>query len=188
MEQGVRTQMFKPKVTETKLWNLHNLFLAFFIGVCLVVLATAIMIILGLSLINSIVVDLIIIVIYAVILFFLLEPRILREIETTIVQTIEKSIIQKVPLIKEVFIERPVYRNITNEVERPVYVSVPKKKLYIPKYDFVASNLTKVYHKHSCRLGRSIKRSHKISTNSEIELKKKGFRPCKVCITKKKKA
>ena len=198
MEENVRIEQLEPVITETKLWNLNNFFLAFFIGIGFAVLAIVLMTIFNLNLVGSLILVLVIVVVYASILFFLLESRILREVEQTTLKTIERSFIKEVPFEKKVFIDRPVIKEVQVEkeviVEKPVVreVYIPlreqKDKIIIPKYNFVASTEARTYHKRNCRFGKLIKKKYKVSNNFERSFIRKGFKPCKVCITKEKKA
>lgn len=183
MEQRVNIQKLEPRITEKRLWNLHNLFLVFFIGVGLILLTVIMIVVWNLELKDALILAVGIIVIYAAILFFLLEPRILKQVQETVVQTVEKPVIKEIPveIEKEVIVEKPMVRH--------VYVSAPqtRKKLDIPKYAFVASSETKTYHTRNCRLGKLIKRKYKLSTNNKSDFIKRKYKPCQVCITKQKK-
>lgn len=228
MEENVTIEELEPKITETKLWNLNNFFIAFFIGVGFAILAIVLITYFNMNLVDSLILVLVLVVVYASILFFLLESKILREVEQTTIRTIDRPFIKEVPVEKEVIVEKPVEKKIfidrpvIKEVEKKIFVDRPvekkvsvekevvvdrpvdrpvvnkvyvpvgahKEKIVIPKYNFIASTETMTYHTRNCRLGKLIKRKYKISTNSEKILKKRGFKPCKVCIpikTKKKK-
>lgn len=205
------TQQLEPVVRERRLWNMTNVITAFAIGVVLVAIEFISIPLFGMSPLSAIVLGLILIVIYAVVLFFLLEPKIMREVfQTTvktvekptykeIIKTVEKPVVRTVekPVIKEVTkevtVEKPVYRTIEKPVVRTVtkpvvkYVERVRKRLNIPKYDYLGSSETKVYHKRSCRLSKLIKRKYKVSSNSILYFKNRGYKPCEVCILKRKK-
>lgn len=189
MENYIKIEESEPKVTEQELWNFHNLPLAIFIGVFILIVETVIIVAFDLTLVTNLIMLIVTIILYAAILFFLLEPRVLRMVEKNTLKTIEKPVIKEVSVEKPVYIEKEVIRRIEVPVETPVYIPIekPRKKLNIPKYDFVGSTQTKTYHTRNCRLGKLIKRKYKISSNSEKDFKKKKFSPCKVCITKEKK-
>jgi hypothetical protein len=95
------------------------------------------------------------------------------------------------PVTQIVEVEKPVevikYRN--KIVEKPVikYREKKRKKLNIPKYDFLGSNETMTYHKHGCRFSKLIKPKHKLSNNNENFFKRAGFEPCKMCMPEEKK-
>lgn len=174
-------------VEERNVWNMHNLGIAFWIFV----LFTAIGIASGalnLDVNEKVILWTILVIVYAVILFFLLEPSRVKRIERKETRTIEKEvpvvkeIVKEVPVVKEV--EKPVIREVVKEVEKPVYYPVKSTKLNIPKYDYVASRLTQTYHKSNCRLGKSIKKMYKEHSNDTGIFQRKGYRPCKSCITK----
>jgi len=100
-----------------------------------------------------------------------------------IMKYINRTVIKEVPVEKPVirFVEKPITRFFGRNV---IIQEPPKKKLNIPKYDYVGSSETKTYHKHSCRLGKLIKRKYKLSNNSEDFFKKRGFKRCKACFGK----
>lgn len=184
MEKEVKK--FEPVVTEKKLFNARNIFLALLIGVILIIGTFLAIIFFEFSLTNSLLLTLIIVIFYAGVLFFLLEPGILKEVHT---REVEYQRIQQPPIIKEipkevikkVIVEKPVEKIVEKPIIRRVLVEAPRKKLNIPRYKYVGSSETKVYHKKSCRLGRSIKRSHKVSKNTTSYYKARGYKACKVC-------
>jgi|GEM_PF-1169086 len=102
----------------------------------------------------------------------------------------EKEVIKEVevPVERTVFVDRPVEKVVQVPSEPTVIIAPeePKKKLVIPKYDFVASEETRVYHTRNCRLGKLIKRKYRLVSNDEKDFIKEKFKPCKVCIKKKK--
>lgn len=185
-------------IREMRLWNMRNLFFAFWICVLLVAIAiTATAFIPSESTIARVVLWAVISIIAAIILFFLLEPGKLKEIERKEIRIVEKE----VPVIKEVIrtiekpveVEKPVYRDVVRivekpvvrEVERPVYYPIQKaKRVSAKKYAYVASNITATYHKSNCRLGKLIKRKYKEQSNNPSYFKNKKYKPCKSCITK----
>ncbi|HRZ85238.1 MAG TPA: hypothetical protein P5277_00480 [Candidatus Paceibacterota bacterium] len=185
----------EKKVTEKKITHGTNFLIAFFSGVGLIVGIVILIWIYNLNIIISLIIAWIVTTIYAAVLFFLLNPGILKQIEKTSVHTIEKPTFNEVPVERKIFIDRPVTKEMPVErkifIDRPVtkevYIPIKKAKLEIPKYNFIGSTETKIYHKRNCRLGKLVKKKYKLSNNSENYFKKKGFKPCKVCITKEKK-
>jgi hypothetical protein len=179
-----------PIIKDKKIWNMNYLFLAFIAGFIAIALQISLMVLFNLDALGSWILAFFLIVVYAGLLFFLLEPKLLREIKQPILQTIERPIevIKEIdrPVIKEVLVEKPV--EIVREITKPIYIEKPRKKLNIPKYAFVGSNLTKIFHKSSCRLGKSIKRKYKLHGNSIAFFKKRKYRGCSICITKQKKS
>lgn len=178
-------------VKEKKIWNLKNIFIAFWIFVLFVAIGIST----GFYVIDfsfRVIVWASLSIIYAIILFFLLEPSKLKEINRKEVKTVEKEVVKEVvktvekPVIKEVVKEVPkiVTQQVVKEVEKPVYYPVKGPKLDIPKYDYVASSLTQIYHKNGCRLAKSIKKKYKESTNNVSDFTRKKYKPCKFCITK----
>jgi len=232
MEEDYRIEQLEPKITETKLWNLNNLFLAFLIGVGFAILTVVLITTLDLNVIDSLILVLVLVVVYASILFFLLESKVLREVEQTTIKIVDRPYIKEVPVEKKVFVDRPVEKKVFIEkpvekkvfVDRPVIkeVQVEKKvfvdrpvekevpvhkevivekpvvsKVYVPlgrhrdtvsapRYNFVASTETMVYHKRNCRLGKLIKGKYKLTSDFEGSFRRRKFRPCKVCMKKKK--
>ena len=179
-------------VSEKQIWNKANLFLAFWAGVVVVVLAFV-----GIGAFNfdkqeAVIFSLSLALFYAVVLFFLLEPTKLRIINKTQIKEIEKPVerirVVEKPIVKYVdkpfetikYIDRPVEKEIT----KTIMVESPKVKLDIPKYDYLGSSETKTFHKKSCRLGKLIKRKYKVSSNSKYYFIARGYKPCKVCLKK----
>jgi len=193
-------QEFSPIITEKQVWNQGNVFLSIFLGFVVVVFEVVARFLLDLPKFYLAFLGISLIIIYAIILFFLLEPRLLREIRTTEIRTFEKPVIKEIvkevprDVVREVIKEVP--RDVIREVEKPVtktitktvYVPQPRKKLDIPKYNFLGSSETKVYHTRNCRFGKLIKKKYKVSSNFENHFKNRKYRGCKVCIQKKKKA
>jgi hypothetical protein len=99
-----------------------------------------------------------------------------------------KEVEKPVARIVEVEVEKPVVKYRNKIVEKPVikYREKKRKKLNIPKYDFLGSNDTMTYHKHGCRFSKLIKPKHKLSNNNEEFFKKAGFTKCKVCMPEEK--
>jgi len=98
-----------------------------------------------------------------------------------IIRYIEKPI--EKPVIKEVekIIEKPVIK----EVEKKVFIERPKRPAP-PKFKYKASTQSGTYHKTSCRLAKLIKQKYKLTSNDIKDFERKGYKPCKVCLGKKK--
>ncbi|MEK6927642.1 MAG: hypothetical protein AABX11_04375 [Nanoarchaeota archaeon] len=134
---------------------------------------------------------------YVSIVILLSERNKLKLIENPNIRVEERAVVQEVPVIKEVEVEKPVYvdrivdRMVDRVVEKPVYLEKhiyhekKRAKLNIPKYDYLGSSETKVYHLRSCRISRSIKRKYKISNNSKNYFVNNKYRACKLCLKKK---
>ncbi len=165
-------------IIEKRIWNMNNFFIALILGVVIVFSFFIILWIFQIDILKRIVLACFFIVAYAITLFFLLEPKILREIRETNVKTIET------PVVKEVIVEKPVVQQIPYETEKTIYITreKPRKKLNIPKYSYIGSFKTKVYHKKSCRLGKLIKKKYKVLNNNIDYFTKNNYRPCEVCI------
>lgn len=106
----------------------------------------------------------ILILVYLILSPILMRTKKTREIKVLGVKTIEK----------------PVEKRVI--VKRNVYIEKKRKKLNIPKFDYLGSTQTKTYHKRSCRLGKLIKKKYKESSNTKSFFKKRGYKACKVCI------
>ena len=155
-------------ITDERLWNEKNFFLALGIGVILIIGAVITLFYTELTFTQGLMILAGLTVLYAIILFFLLEPGILRRVHTSDVRTIE---VEK-PIIY--YKKEPVY------VEKKVYVKEPKKPRTPPKvYKFVASTETKMYHSNSSRLARLIKQKNRIYGDSPQEFAKAGYKPSK---------
>ncbi len=114
---------------------------------------------------------------------------------------IEKRVYIDRPVVKEVtkpiYIDRPVIKEVEKKViqrvevpvirERKVYLRETRKKLNIPKFNFIGSNETKRFHTRFCRLGKLIKKKNKVHSNSANFFRKKHYKACKACILKSKK-
>jgi Ca2+/Na+ antiporter len=186
----------KPQVREYRVWNENNVFIALLIGFMIILAEMMVFLLVNFTTLQMSLIALIGLLIYALFLFFLLEPSRVREIRQTEIRTFEKPIIKEVikevekpvevivekPVMREVYLEKPVYRDRV----RTVYVEKSKKKLNIPKYKFVGSTQTRTYHLKTCRLGRLIKNKYKLSDNSPDFFKKKKFKTCKICMKRKK--
>jgi hypothetical protein len=169
-------QEFEPVVRQRKIVSIGNLLFSFFMGLVIIIFFIGIISFLALDTFNSVVLATILIIIYAIVLFFLLEPEFLREVTKTTVKTVKK------PVIREVIVEKPVVEQVMHETEKTIYVTNPRKKLDIPKYDYVASSETKTYHKKSCRLGKLIKKKYKVLNNDPSYFTRNGYKSCKICI------
>lgn len=167
-----------------------NTIIAVTVGILLFIISIIIVFGLSLSTGQIIVFILIILAFYVIVLSFLFEPRLIREIISTITNTIEKPVYReirvpvnqgkRIPVIYE--IEKPIIRDVIRTVDRPVLIKEKRKKLNIPKYEFLGSSETRVFHRRACRFSKLIKRKYKISSNDPQFFIKRRFIPCKVCI------
>jgi hypothetical protein len=114
---------------------------------------------------------------YAITIPLLILPRLIVTVHWVGARNVDKI----------VEIEKPV--EVVRIVEKPViqYREKARKKLNIPKYDFLGSTETQTYHKRSCRFSKLIKNNHKVSDNNEEFFTKNGFVACKMCIDNGKK-
>jgi len=185
-----------PIISERVVWNHNHVFLAFFIGIIIVFTELVSVYVLDLNTTNAVIFGLSLLVLYGIALFFLLEPRILREVKTKELRAIDRPfavtkeiIVEKPvevvrtvePVVRKIYVDKPIY------IRKPVYIERRRKKLVIPHYNFAGSSLTKTYHTSNCRLGKSIKRKYKVHDNKQSFFIKKLYRPCEVCILKRKK-
>lgn len=196
-------QQNEHTVRERKIWNLKNIFIAFWIFVLFVAIAIIFVAFVASDFTTRVLLWTVLTIIYAVILFFLLEPTKLREIEKKEYRTVEKPVYRDVikevekPVYRDIIktVEKPVYRDVIKTVEKPVikevekavYYPVSKPKLEIKRYAFVGSKLTHIYHKSSCRLGKSIKKKYKAYADDEKTFLSDKYHPCKICVLKERK-
>lgn len=137
------------------------------------------------DIVENLVMTCILVVIFGIIASYIMGNQMVREIEREFVREIErpypviKEYVQTIdnPIIKVV--EKPV--PIIREVERRIFVKEPRHKLNIPKYKFVGSFETMIYHLRSCRISKSIKRSHLVSNNSKDYFRNHKYHSCKLC-------
>ena len=182
----------QPIVKEKKLWNMNYVKAAFVLGASAIILQFVIMTLFNLGPIGSWILAFILLLLYAISLYFLLEPKMLKEVTQPILKT--EKVVQTIPVEKPVEVIRrvqspPIIRTIEKPVyvQKRIYIEKRRKKLNIPKYDYVGSSLTKTYHAKTCRLAKSIKRKYKINSNSLSFFKKRKYSACKACILKTKK-
>ncbi|MEM3405778.1 MAG: hypothetical protein QW117_02270 [Candidatus Pacearchaeota archaeon] len=107
----------------------------------------------------------ILILIYLIISPLLVRTKKIREVKVYETRIIEKPVEKKVVVRKNVYIKKT-------------------KKLNIPKFDYVGSTQTKIFHKRNCKLGKLIKNKYKEHSNTESFFKKRGYRKCKMCMKK----
>jgi len=116
----------------------------------------------------------IMVLVYVLAIFSLFREQFFREIRQREIRTVETR----------------DYRTQVVEKDRPVampsktrylVVEKPREKLNIPSYDFRGSSETKIYHKKSCRLGKSIKKKNLVSNNDASYFAVRGYKPCKLC-------
>lgn len=190
----------EPVVHERKFIQNKNILFALFIGVIVIMIQFSFVFFFGLSLKDSLIIGFILILFYGIFLLFLVEPRVIREIHNLEVKTIERPseriVFKEVekPVVPVTAQTLPAYhptepREIVRTVEKrvPVYIEKPRAKLNIPKYEYLGSSETKTFHSRNCRLGKLIKKKYKVSNNSKSYFTSKKYKPCKVCILKKKK-
>lgn len=183
---------YKKEYTEKRVWSLGNFLASVIVFLIIVFVFLFITISLNLDLLFLTMIACFFIVIYSIILFFLLEPRVIRQINTTNVKTIQTE----KPVIIERVVEKPI--QVVHEVEKKIYVTsdpiekivykqAPKKTLDIHKYEYLGSSETKTYHKRSCRLSKLIKQKYKVLNDSPSYFTRNHYKPCEVCILKRKK-
>ncbi|VVB78670.1 Uncharacterised protein [uncultured archaeon] len=180
MENKEHLEILPPKITEKRIWNLNNFFVALIIGLIIIFCFFVIIAYFDPTILTKTMLFAFFVIIYAIILFFLLEPRIIQEVNQTSLRTITN------PIIKEVVVEKQV--QIPYETEKKIYITnVRSPRPNIPKYDYVGSFQTGTYHKRSCRLSKLIKNKYKILNNDPNYFIKNNYKPCLVCIKHQKK-
>jgi len=181
MENKEEVEILPPQITEKRIWNLNNFFVALVIGFIIIFVFFVIISYFDPTILNRVILLAFFVIVYAIILFFLLEPRIVQEINQTKIKTIKNS------TIKEVFVETPV--QVPYETEKRIYYTNTKesKKLNIPRYNYIGSTETGTYHKRSCRFSKLIKPKYKLLNNDLNYFIKNNYKPCKICIRHLKK-
>lgn len=168
----------QPKITEHKIISETNRVLARLTTAITIILFIGSIAIFRFSPINTLVLGTVLLVFQTILSLFLVKPKVIQRAEYT--QVIQTPVYQT--------IEKPVIKYRTKEVEKPVYkyktkyITKPRKKLNIPRYEFVASTETERFHKRNCRLGKLIKRKHKLSNNYKSYFTHKRFAACKACL------
>lgn len=196
-DSGKNIKFLEPEIVEKKNWELKHAGFALGLGFALILIQFVAMIAFDLTPVGSWILAFILIVIFGIAVYFLMEPRIEKEIRQKIIetniQTIDRPVVKEV--VKTVEVERPV--EVVKEVpvlkEVPVYQ--PQKTVYVVKnepkpvvkrappvrYNFVGSKIQMIYHKSSCRLGKSIKRKYLVRSLNSSFFKRLGYKPCKAC-------
>lgn len=137
------------------------------------------------DIVENLVMTCILIVIFGILASYIMGNQMVREVEKEFIREIEKPY----PVIKEYFqtIDNPIIKvvekpyPVIREIERKIFVREPRHHLNIPKYKFVGSDETKVYHLRSCRISKSIKKSHLVSNNSRGYFKNHKYKACQLC-------
>lgn len=179
---------------ENILFNLRqgNIMIAIIVALLVILFATLTSLIFNFSLVTNLVMSWVLTTFYAIFAFFTLDTNLIQKPVQPTIRIVERPVYIDRQVIKEVPVQIPVENRVIEIVEKPVetirtiYIKEPKCPV-IPKFDFIASNETKTFHKTSCRLSKLIKRSHKVHSNSQASLKNKGFHACKICIRKLRK-
>lgn len=194
-----RTTAHRPKYVGTNVnyrveYDYNRVALVFVFGLIIIALGILISFYFGFDTIQNLIMICVLVAVFAVIATYVMETRKIEEIEKRFIKEIEKEVevpIIKVrdfvhtidnPIIKVVEKTVPIFR----DVERKVYVQKPRKKLDIPKYEYVGSNETMIYHFRKCRISKSIKRSNLVSNNSREYFLKHKYKACKLCNPGKK--
>ncbi len=167
------------------------------LGIMVIDLAVLISISFSFNLVQNIIMGWIFSMVYALLMFLFFGGQMVLERNVDNYSEVEKEVVKIVPGEKELeifavdnptvkVVEKPVVRNVYIEVpkEKIVYKEKSRKKLNIPKYNFVGSTESKTYHKRTCRFSKLIKRKYKLSDNSENFFKKNKFKKCKICLGK----
>ncbi|VVB79065.1 Uncharacterised protein [uncultured archaeon] len=137
------------------------------------------------DIVENLVMTCILVVVFGILASYIMGNQMVREVEREFVREIEKPypVVQRYiqtidnPIIKVVEKPYPVIR----EIERKVFVTEPRHKLNIPHYKYVGSSETMTYHLRSCRISKSIKRSHLVSNNSRDYFRNHKYKACQLC-------
>lgn len=155
-------------------YGLSNLFIGLLVALLLIFCILFSIFDFGLSLIQSLIVILVGIVMYGILIIVLLA-------------TSRNSV-----FVKESANVSDIAKEVVKEIDKNDKINEMKDKMEdkidfnIPKYEYIGSILSKTYHKRTCRLGKLIKKKYKLSDNNVAFFKSKRFKPCKVCIKKKR--
>lgn len=157
-----------------------NTLLVVLIGALIILFVVLISALFRLSLIGVLIMGWLITFFYSLFAFVMLRQTYEQKTKVEIREVI-KEVQKPVYIDKPVYVDKPIY------VNKPVYIEKKRKKLDIPRYDFLASSQAKTYHTRNCRLGKLIKKKYKLSSNDKRDFIRRKFKPCKVCIKKQKK-
>ncbi len=159
-------------------------------GVLVILFAILMAIFFRLNLVGALIMGWLLTFFYAIFAFIMLREYSEQgaKIEVReLIKEVQKPVYVDRPVDRPIYVDKPVYVEKKVYVDKPVYIEKKRKKLNIPKYNFLASTETKTYHTRNCRLGKLIKRKYKLSSNSKRVFIRKRFKACKVCIKKQKK-
>ncbi len=182
---GKNVKFLQPEIVEKRNWELKHAKFALILAVVLMLIQFGVMTLMDLEATQSWIIAFVLIITFGIAIYFMLEPRKEREIRQRIVetnlQTIERPTVKEVTKFIEV--DKPMIKEVPVYTEpRTVYLAKSRGKTRKSiKYDFVGSKLTKVYHRSSCRLGKSIAKKHKIRGISKAFFKRLGYKACSVC-------
>lgn len=184
---------WEKKVTVKRSGYFAALILSVVLAALLALFGIALEVLIGFDSIQRVIFWAIIALLYAIFMPLLIPTRKVKVIKLIGKQETVQETITEVdrPVAQIVEVDRPVevikYRN--KIVEKPViqYREKKRKKLNIPKYDFLGSNETMTYHKHGCRFSKLIKPKYKLSNNDEKFFTKAGFEKCKMCMPEEEK-
>ncbi len=157
-----------------------NTLAAIIVAMMMIILAVFTSLILNLSLVENLITGWVLTTAYSIFALFIMGDTVIFPMRTEI-----KEVETPIYVDRPIYIETPVIREV--EVETPgrtIYVEKPRKKLNIPKYNYVASTEAKTYHKKTCRLSKLIKKKFKLNSYSKNFFIKKRYRPCKICMKK----
>jgi len=174
------------------------------LGMLVIVFIALVTLALKLTTVQTLVLSWVLTTVYATFGILVIDPRV------NPVQIVEKEVVREVFVDRPVMVDREVIKEVPiqipmenktiqvveKEVEVPVYrdkivykteyIEREKKKLNIPKYEFLASTQTKTYHKRSCKFSKLIKNKYKIQSDDKSTFKRKHYKACKACLDIKK--
>jgi hypothetical protein len=186
------------------------------VGMLVILFIAIVNLLLQLNLVQTLVVSWVLTTFYAAGAILVVDPRVNpvriveREVPVDVIREVfidrpvivEKEVIKEVPIqipienrtiqVVEKKVEVPVYREVRVPVYKDKivfknkYIERKRKKLNIPKYDFVGSTETKTYHNRNCRFSKLIKNKYKLHSNDKSTFVGKHFKRCKMCLNKKK--
>jgi uncharacterized membrane protein len=162
---------YPVQVREYKVWNENNGIISILLAVTIICAIVVLLLLVNLEFAQKVIIFWIGLLVYFIVLLIILRPLKVREVRKNIVMSNDKPLIEQSikPVVEEVLVESP------------------KKKLDIPHYEYIGSMQTRTYHLRNCRLGKLVKKKYQLSNNSLEFFKKRKFRPCKICILKRRK-
>jgi hypothetical protein len=167
--------------------------IAILVGIMVIIIAILTIIILNINLFVNILTFWLLTTFYSLFAFFLVDSPIMsintekiieKPVYRNLIQVVEKPVIQEIQIPMENKVIEVVEKEVP--VERIIYRTIEKKPIRhnIPKYEFIGSTQTKTYHKRTCKFSKMLKRKYKLHSNNKLFFKRKDYKACKSCLKK----